>query len=263
MAIRGSVEKIEDVPETLREEYKFDGGSGRFVLIVEGLPEVEALKSKVNEFRGTNVKALKDLEAAQKALEGYKGIDPVKYRELAGKVKDFEDQLGAKDPAGVLALVQRQVTEALAPVQEKLRVAEEREAQKSAALAKKNVESALRDAAVRAGVADPALPDFLARGQQVFTYEDDHVIARNADGSPVFSKVKVGTEMTPEEWARGLSATAPHLFAESRGGGAPGGSGGEGGARGDGGWVDATNPLEMGRNLEDLASGKKKASGLR
>ena len=261
------VTSIDEVPEALRGEYVAQDGV--YVLKIDGGDQhpatLAAHKAAEARFRDRNIAQAKELDDAKKRLDTYAGVDPAEYASLKRKVTDFEQQLGAKDPAGVLALVQKQVADALGPVEAKLKASEEREAQKAAALAKKNVESALRDAAVKAGVADEALPDFLNRGVNFFSYEegedgDGRVIAKAKDGSPVFSKRSAGQPMSTEEWAFGLSDTAPHLFRPSSGGGAPGGAAAGTDSRGNR-WVNGADPMEFGKNLEAIASGKMKVAG--
>lgn len=248
------VETLEEVPEALRGEYVEQ--DGRYVLKLEGEhPEVIALRKKVNEFRTTNVTALKEKDELLAKLKSYDGLDPAEYAALKQRAAEFEKVTGANDPKNVSLLIQQQVAQHVEPL--KAELAKEREMRESRerALARKNVESALRDAAVKAGVDDPALPDFLHRGLEVFQYEEDRVVAKNPDGSPVFSPSQPGAVMTPEEWAFGLADTAPHLFRPSNGGGAPGGSGGAVDRSGQK-WVNGADPLEMGRNLEDVAAGR-------
>src|SRR6185436_8304747 len=98
-------------------------------------------------------------------------------------------------------------------------------------LAKKGLESTLTQVGIKAGVDDRALPDFLRRGLDIFHFEDGKVVAKGADGAPVY---RGGEPMTPESWLAGLPTEAPHLFKPSKGGGAnptPGGGGNNGAVR--------------------------------
>lgn len=261
MAVKIVVDTLEDVPEHLRGEYQEH--EGRFVLRTEGeLPEVVGLRTKVNEFRANNTKYLKERDDALAKLKPYEGVDLSEITQLKQRVSEFEKNTGAVDPKNVSTLIAQQVEQHVGPLKAELARERELRETRERSLARKNVESALRDAAVKAGVEDVALPDFLSRGLGVFDFVEDRVVAKNADGSPVFSRQTAGAELSPEEWAFGLAETAPHLFRASNGGGAPGGSGGNGGASDRGGqrWVDGSNVLEMGRNLEDIAAGRVKVA---
>ncbi len=261
--MRGALETVEGLPEELQSEYVFDEKLSRFVLKIEDHPiqaALDELKAKVDGpkgFRENNIALLKEKDDLLAKLSGYGNVSPAEIQALRQKVGEFERNTGASDPKSVAALVAAQVAAAVDPLKTELASERQKRESKEAALARKTVESSLRDAAVKAGVADPALPDFLNRGLGVFAFEGEEVVAKDKDGQPVYSKAHPGQLLTPEEWAFGLADSAPHLFRESNGGGAPGGSGSPGG--GGGGrerWVDGSSAIEMGKNLEDIASGK-------
>lgn len=259
MAVKFVIDTLDEVPDHLRGEYE-PAQDGRFVLKTDGEPPaVSSLKQKVNEFRENNTRYLKERDEALAKLKPYEGLDLNEFNTLKQRVSEFERTTGANDPKAVSQLIAAQVAQHVEPLKAELERERSARVQREQALAKKNVESALRDAAVKAGVEDVALPDFLNRGLGVFSYEEDQVIAKNADGSPVFSNRAAGQLMSPEEWAFGLSETAPHLFRPSSGGGAPGGSGG-GFDRSGQRWVDGSSPIDMGRNLEDIAAGRVKVA---
>lgn len=97
MAIKAIVEKLEDVPESLREHYApgaaADGTEGKFVLKVESvggfaLENVDGLKSALGKERTQREKLEKDVVK-------YKDIDPDKAREALAKLAE----LGTLDPA--------------------------------------------------------------------------------------------------------------------------------------------------------------------
>jgi hypothetical protein len=96
MALKAILEKLEDAPEAVRDQYragtKEEGAEGKFVLSVEGvggfaLENVDGLKSALSKER-TAVGSL------TKTLEKFKDIDPDKAREALGKV----DELSKIDP---------------------------------------------------------------------------------------------------------------------------------------------------------------------
>ena len=260
MALRFAVDSLDELPEAIREQYRPDA-TGRFVLDTEGeYPGLSAAEKKAEaKFRERNIAQAKELDALKARLGNFEGIDPVEVATMKSRMMELERLTGTTDPKAVATLVSQQVAAAIAPYEQKEAERSRREQEMAQKLARKNVESALRDAATRAGVEEVALPDFLSRGLGVFTFEDEQVIAKDREGAPVFSKLRPGEAMTPEEWAFGLSETAPHLFRASGGGGAPGGTDGPEGRQGVK-WVDGSNPLEVGRNLEDIASGRMKVA---
>jgi hypothetical protein len=169
--------------------------------------------------------------------------------------------------AEIARLVAQQVEAQNAPLRDELAQVKGTLQQKETALARKEVETALRDAASKSGIADSAIQDFLHRGTAVWTRESDgHLVAKTPDGEPMFSRTKAGQLLTPEEWARDLRAEAPHLYKPSAGGGSDGGRGTAGSGAGTGATrvIDASGPdgaWVIGQNLEDLASGKARLAG--
>lgn len=243
------VESLESVPEPLRAEY--EAKDGKFVLKVDGdLPIVQELKNKVVEFRDNNVKYLKEKDEALTKLKNFDGMDPVEYVALKSKVAEFE-KVGVNNPNAVLEIARKQVEAATAPLTAKLAAIEAKERDANAKLAKKELEATLTKAAMASGVDEAAVPDFLVRGLQVFSYQDGQVVAKNGD-QPVFSKRNPAAMLDVLEWAEDLSQTAPHLFKGSRGAGTPGGAGAPAPKK----WINGLNPLEFGRNLEAIAKGE-------
>jgi len=129
---------------------------------------------------------------------------------------------------------------------------EEKEAAAQAQLAKKQVESSLVAAGLKLGVDEKALPDYINRGLSVFSYEQDKIVGKKSDGTPIFSKVRAGEHMSVEEWAESLLTDAPHLFRASKGGGA-GSTALNGGPKK---FIQGGDPLVFGQNLEAIAKGE-------
>lgn len=263
MALKIVINTLEEVPEALREAYVERDGHYVLDAAVDEHPEVQSAKAKVKEFRENNTRFQKERDEALARLQPFQGINLEEVSAQKARLVELEKMTGTSDPRAVQTLIAQQVQAAIAPYEQKERERSQREADMAAKLARKNVESALRDAATKAGVAEPALPDFLHRGLETFTFAEDRVVAKNADGSPVFSPSKPGEELSPEEWAFELAERAPHLFAPSSGGGAPGGSGSAERERGNTRWVDGSNPMEVGKNLEDIAAGRAKVANSR
>lgn len=241
------VASLDGVPEAFRTEYVEKPGVG-FVLALDGeLPEVGEYKGKVTEFRDRNIAQARELEAIKLTLKSFEGVDPAKAREATARIAELERQ-GVGRGEDVNALVQRQVNAATQPLLAKLTDIERRETEAKQQLARKMVEGSLRDVAGKVGVNDKATTDFLRRGLDVFGTEGK---AMNGD-EPVFSRKNPSLPLSMEEWALELQGEAPHLFTPSSGGSARGGEGGRSSAQ----RYVSSDPLEVGRNLEDIASGK-------
>jgi hypothetical protein len=270
---------IDEIPEALRGEYEEKGGS--FILKVDGdLPQyvgplaeaksneatakaaAEEAKNRLATFRDNNVKLLKELGAASfddavERLRILKSVDPAEYNRLRDRASQLERE-GIRSPEDVTRLfmekTKQQVEAAVRPLQDRLNEITRREQEAQAQLARTTLENSLRDAASKAGVDERAVPDFLARGLQIFSLKDGQVVALRGD-QPVFSRRKPGEALTPEEWANDLSADAPHLFRPSKGGGATGGTGSPKKR------YIGSDPLEFGSNLDAIAKGEVVVQG--
>jgi len=263
---------IDEIPEALRGEYEDKGGS--FVLKVDGdLPQyteplatarsaAEEAKTKLATFRDNNVRLLKELGAASfedavERLKILKSVDPAEFNRLKTRTTELEEQ-GIRSPEDVTRLfmekTKAQVEAAVRPLQERLNEITTRERVAQEQLARTTLENSLRDAASKAGVDERAVPDFLARGLQVFSLKDGQVVALRGD-QPVFSRRKPGEALSPEEWANDLSSDAPHLFRPSKGGGATGGAGSPKKR------FIGQDPLEFGSNLDAIAKGEVVVQG--
>jgi len=269
MALRSQVASLDDVPEELRGEY--EERDGKFVLSVSGeLPgfvpssALAEANARLAEFRDNNVnlkgtaaERAKELEGLKQKLAKFDGVDPEEYAQLKAKVTELQ-KTGVAAAEDVTMVVQRAVSAAVTPLQKRLdevsareKEAEARERKSAEALARKTMESELTSIGLSLGVTEAAIPDYVARGLNIFQYEDGEIVARNGE-TPIYSPSNPTQPLTPDEWASGLIETAPHLFKGSGGGGAAA--------------SDHTppppkktiqnDPLEFGRNIEAIARGE-------
>lgn len=240
--------EFSNLTEELKNEYARQD-DGQYRLKVEGeIPEVKAANDRVSEFRNTNVGLMKKVNELETEIKRFEGIDPAEHQTLKRKVSEFE-RAGTKDPSDIDARLNAAVESAVKPLQEQLQNMQRAKEESDTALKRKEQETSFRELATKMNVRKSAISDFIYRGQQVFNLDGK----AEKDGQPIFSD-KTARELTMEEWATGLTQDAPHLFEESKGGGAGGnGSGttGPGGKR-----TVSSDPMEFGRNLDDLAAGK-------
>lgn len=247
------ISALTDVAEALRGEYEQRGD--KFYLKTEGdfAPLIEA-NTKLTEFRDNNRTLNTTVTDLNSKLKVFEGIDPAEHAKLKTKIADLEKG-GIKDKSDVAALVEAAVKAAVAPLEANLKTREESEKAAQTALARKSLETDLREAGVKAGINEKAVRDYINRGLEVFKLVDGVAAARKGD-APIFSKTRPAEVLTMEEWATELRSDAPHLFTPSSGGGA----GGSGGAGGNSGVVVkktiSSDPLEFGKNLEGIAKGE-------
>lgn len=243
--MKAVLDTLDGIDESLHTEY--EQKDGKFFLKIDGeIPGMvaaathEEVKRSLSEFRDTNIGLKQKADDLSSRLDRYKDLDPEKYQAAVDELAELKKKAPQKDQA--LAKVQEQ----LDSLSRKLDETSEREKAARRDLAQKDLESTLRDLGVKAGVDDKAMPDFLSRATRVFKVADDLSVT-----TEVYSQDNPGKKIDPTEWVGTLRPDAPHLFKPSKGGGASGTPGAPGTAR-----SISDDPYEIGKNLEDLASGK-------
>ena len=242
MALKYELDSLDDVPETKRDEYVLDEASKKYRLQVEGAVPADRLK----EFRENNKKLQKERE---ELLEKFKDVDPAEYRTIKERYKDVDleeikslrEELAAlkesegKGKEATKAELQSRIDDLVkkhkkeiesqkAELQKQIEGLNGQVNQQSQALAKALIDNQITTLGVENSVRPEAMPDVMNRGNRIFSLgENGQVVARCPDGSKWISDA---TEkyITVAEWFKGLVKDAPHLFKESSGSGASGGS---------------------------------------
>lgn len=215
---------------------------GKWVLQVDGMVDADRLK----EFRDKNIQLTQELTTLK---ETYKDVPADKVADFiaakadadAGKTikkEGFEEAVNQR-----VAAVKQASEKALAEAKAKADAAE-------AALQRHQVSIALRDAGGKFGLRKGAESDLESRGFSVLKMVDGKLIAHDPiSGQPLYNP-EDATPMQLEKWVEGLTKSAPHLFEESRGAGAPGS--GTGGVNGPNPFSQKTfNLTEQGRIMRE------------
>lgn len=230
MALEMVVDSLDSVPEGLRSEYK-KGEDGKYHLDVNGVEDVSGLKSALQKER-EQVKELKAKAAA------YEGIDPTKAAEALEKLRQIEEkELIAKGEVEKVVenrtkLMQQDHAEQVKKLTERAEQAEAQAAKATEQLATVVIERDVSEAVNEVGrPRKNALIDILQRARQTWKLDESgKPIATNPDGTTIYGKD--GKEpISMKEWAEKLLEAAPHLFEESKGGGARGSIVNSGGQR--------------------------------
>jgi len=228
-------------------------------LITEGK---NPLALKIDEFRQTNVKLMKDIKEAQEALSKWEGVDPEKAKKALEELQKLQDKrLIEEGKVEELLSSRTQRMQAdhqnqIANFQKKIAETETNNLNLKNQLAGVTIDKEIQLAITQNLEAQPgAMSDILSRGRRIFQIADDgKVLAKDDKGNTLFGKDGV-TPMTIQEWAASLPTEAPHLFKPAKGAGAPGSSGVHPGVQGK--QVLVTNdPILMGQNLEKIAKGE-------
>ena len=119
--MKATVASITDVPEALRGEY--EQKDGKFVLKLDGdypgfvkAEDLNEANLKLTEFRDNNRGLHSQLEQFKSK---YNGIDPDEHKKLKEKIAEFEKQ-GVKGGHDINSVVQKALSEAVGPLQQKL-----------------------------------------------------------------------------------------------------------------------------------------------
>jgi len=219
MALKFKLKSKDEAPGELQSLYvEREGG---WMLDVEGAVE----KTKLDEFRNTNVALLKERDELKQRFEG---IDPAEVRKLAEEKRRLEEQQQLK--AGeVEKVLEARVRGLKADLEKQVAgVRAERDAL-HLRLSAIQIDQAVVADATKRGLRPSALPDITSRARSAFRLVNGVPQAFEADGQTA----RVGRDgvspMTVAEWIDTQVSEAPHLFESNAGGGATGnGSGGVG-----------------------------------
>ena len=251
------VTSLAGVPEGLHDEYEeTDGG---FVLKLED----DEFKDKLNEFRTNNRKLFGEVKALQESQEKFKDIDPERYQKAMQALEKIEDEQDRElmEAGDVEALVKRR-TGTMKHDYEKQVQAKEKALQTQQGELEKlrgnlhhlTVTQKLGSTVEQLGFRlKPNASTFLNdRARDTWTINDE--------GHPVPMRGKdviygaTGDVMSMEEWVAKQVEDAPFLFETGGGGGGGGNDQRLTSLRKK--TVDGSDPMAVGDNLEDIASGK-------
>ena len=240
------------LPEAIQEHYKAEGDS--FVLDADGVvskADLDAANQKLVEFRNNN-QALNAKAGELDALKAkYKDVDPVEYERVKGELEALKTK-GITKPDDITTKVQAAVTAAVKPLSDKLADAERQRQESDTALQQSQLRSALTTAALGGKAIKGAVYTVVDKAMDVFE-SDGNGGVKAREGH--FSADKPAEPITIGEWLT-AQAKGPLNFAfeASKGGGSnePGGGAPPNTAT----QVLTRDPAELGKHLEDLASGK-------
>lgn len=204
--LKFKIAKLEDVEEKFRGLYT-QGSDGSYYLAVEGAVD----KAKLDEFRDTNIKLMKEMDA-------FKGIDPTKVAELLENERKIAEKklIDAGDIEGLVAqrvaAMQSEHKRQLTDLQNQYDTSQRQ-------LETLLIDNEVRAVASKIGVAASAVDDVLLRAKTVFRVEGGKPIAKDSKGNVIYGK-DGSNSLGIADWASSLKESAPHLFMTSSGGGA-------------------------------------------
>ena len=240
------------LPEAVQSHYKAEGDA--FVLDAEGTvsrADLDAANQKVIEFRNNN-QALNAKAIELDALKAkYKDVDPAEYERVKGELEALKTK-GITKPDDITTKVQAAVTAAVKPLSDKLADAERQRQESDTALQVSRLRSGLTTSALENKANKKAVSVIVDRAMSVFDM-DEHGALKAKEGH--FSADKPAEPITIKEWMTSQAkGDLDYAFESSRGGGA--GESGGGTPPNTATQVTTRDPAELGKHLEDLASGK-------
>ena len=187
---------------------------GAWILDAEGVVE----KSKLDEFRTTNVNLIKERDDLAKRFEG---IDPDAVRQLADEKRKLEEAAQLK--AGEVDKVIEARLKAARAEWDKTHgvVVAERDAL-TGRLTAIQIDQAVVTEATKRGLRATAIPDITSRARTNFKLVNGVPQAFEGDGQTARMGKDGVSPMTLAEWVDALVSDAPHLFEANAGGGAVG-----------------------------------------
>jgi hypothetical protein len=216
MALALSVDSLDGLPDAIHSLYVEK--DGKFVLDVDGVPDVTGLKTALESERAiakAEAKAKKELEAR------FNGVDPDKYKEFLAKAeKAEEEKMILEGKQEELANKKLELRDAEWKKQIALKDAElESINSKVASLKEKALSEQIRSG-INGAFHAMANDDAVLVAMTMFKLDDNgNAVMYDSDGSIVIGK-DGKTPFSPKEWANSdaLKDTKSHWFAASMGG---------------------------------------------
>ena len=219
MPLKFKFKTREEIPAELQPLYVERDGA--WTLDADGVVE----KSKLEEFRATNITVMKERDDLAKR---FAGIDPDAVHQLTEDKRKLEEEQQLK--AGeVDKVIEARLKTARADWEKQHGVVVAERDTLTARLTAIQIDQAVVLEATKRGLRATAIPDITSRARINFKLVNGVPQAFEADGQAARMGKDGVTPMTLAEWVDALVSDAPHLFAANAGGGAAGsGSGGAG-----------------------------------
>lgn len=242
------------LPEAVRAEYTEK--DGKWHLTVDGFvtkTEHDELKVKLSEFRDNNrtmFDELKVLKPIGEKLKARKVDDLDAFLTEHDTLKTTADEL--KKKTGGTGDLDAAIAAAIKPISDKLTQAETARIDAENRANQSRFRELITADAQKAGVKPASIRHVLREADEKFEFKDGTVKPKTGVRHPT-DPLK---ELTPADWLTELATTDEYLFGDSTGGGA------EGRRIGipprDVKTLVNPSPEEMGRQMDDIASGKVK-----
>ncbi len=222
MSLKVFVPDLTEIEAGLQSHYtKTDTG---YVLDVNQ----DEYKNKLNEFRNNNIQYQKTKQDALDSLAKFKDVDLEKYNSLLKKEDDIENQNLIKK-GDFDQLLTKETDRLKTEYDGKINVLEtgKQDADSKALTYKSQLDDLAINDAINKAVSEAGVPmkgaltDIISRAKKVWVVNENGVAVAK-DGETLLFGKDGKAHLTATEWAKDLMTTAPYLFEQNSGGGAPG-----------------------------------------
>jgi hypothetical protein len=214
MGLKFKIKSKDEVPAGLEAHYVERDGA--WVLDAEGVAD----KSKLDEFRATNVALMKERDELKQRFEG---IDPDEVRKLAEEKRKLELLAQGHNPDEIEKIVGERVKAARGELEKQLAAAASERDALNARLTAIQIDQAVVTEATKRGLRASAIPDITSRARNTFRLVSGVPQAFEADGQTARAGKDGLTPLSVAEWIDLQVSEAPHLFESNAGGGGGGG----------------------------------------
>ena len=222
MSLESEVTNLDSVPEALREHYT--ESNGKFVLSVQGMSP----KSKVDEFRDTNLNLIKERDEQKAKLSSYGDVTPEEIQTMKAEISNFKSDSLVDKGEFDKALTEKtenlklSYTDRINKKDEVIKNLQEENTKSSQQLKKYLIETNVAEAVNKAGKIRPgALRDIQRRAMDTWVIKDGVPVPQKADGSVIYGE-DGNNPMGMEEWAVLLRKDSAYFFESNKGSGATG-----------------------------------------
>jgi hypothetical protein len=228
MALPPVVDTLDALPESVRAHVadEYEQRDGKFH---RKAPDGFVSKAKHDEFRNTNIQALKELDAARADLEKWKalGRPPEEIAEALKTLQSVEDK--QKIDAGEIdTVINSRMERERHEFSKKLENVERDKSKLTQRLSDLLIEAQARDTGLERGVKKQAVKALLLMAHETWKMRDGEPVAVRPDGTQIFSEKDPTKPLSMVEWVDSLKSEHLYLFEQPSGGGAPGGAAGGG-----------------------------------
>lgn len=177
--------------------------------------QYDELKGKLDEFRSNNVKLMKDMEAMQSR---FADVDIDQYAEMMQNQRDQKDKK-LIDAGKIDELLEERTKRMQEDHAKAYNTLKDENSTHQRQLEGLMIDAVVRDHAAQQGIAPTAIDDVLLRAKAVFKLKEGQAVPMDGDGNVIY-QAGATEPMGVDQWVKGLTESAPHLFTPSSGGGA-------------------------------------------